>query len=178
MIKDIVRALRNVFPGGSVAARQPPATVEQVDLDRLLGTWFEVARLPNLEADGFGQFCVDVTATYTKRPDGRIGVRTVSYNAKAGLRRTEVNGRVRPANPGGSKLVLTFYRLIRGALWVIGLDPEYRWVLMGTPSRRRLWLIARTPRLDPAEYDRALAIAAARGYDAARVRPTPQRAAR
>ena len=177
MIKDRIRALRHLLPGGFAASRPPPATVEQVDLDRLLGTWFEVARLPNLEADGFGQFCVDVTATYAKRPDGSIRVQTVSYNAKAGLRRTEVNGRVRPANPGGSKLVLTFYHLIRGALWVVGLDPEYRWVLMGTPSRRRLWLIARTPRLDPAEYERALAIAATQGYDAARVRPTPQSAA-
>ncbi|MBK1720728.1 hypothetical protein CKO23_00460 [Thiocystis violacea] len=174
MIKDIVLALRNALPGGSAASRHPPATVAQLDLDRLLGTWFEVARLPNLEADGFWQRAVDVTATYAKRPDGRLGVQTVSYNANAGMRRTEVNGMVRPANAGGSKLVLTFFNLIRGDLWVIGLDPEYRWALTGTPSRRRLWLIARTPRLDPAEYERAMAIAAAQGYDAARVRPTPQ----
>ena len=47
------------------AASDHPATVPVVDLDRYLGTWFEVARLPNLEADGFGRRCVDVTATYT-----------------------------------------------------------------------------------------------------------------
>jgi apolipoprotein D and lipocalin family protein len=115
-----------------------------------------------------------VNVTYTKRPDSRIRVQTVSYNANAGMRRTEVNGRVRSANAGGSTLVLTFFTLIRADLWVVGLDPEYRWALMGTPSRRRLWLIARTLRLDPIEYDRAMAIAAAQGYDAARVRPTPQ----
>ncbi|NEX23273.1 lipocalin family protein [Thiorhodococcus mannitoliphagus] len=177
MIKDIVLTLRNTLTGGSAASRHPPATVAQVDLDRLLGTWFEVARLPNLEADGFGRRCVDVTATYTKRPDGRISVQTVSCNASAGMRRTEVKGMVRPANPGGSKLVLTFFHLIRGDLWVIGLDPEYRWALTGTPSRRRLWLIARTPCLAPVEYDRAMAIAAAQGYDSARVRPTQHLAA-
>jgi apolipoprotein D and lipocalin family protein len=177
MIENIHSALRSLWPGGSTARRRPPATVAQVDLDRLLGTWFEVARLPNLEADGFGQHHVDVTATYAKRPDGRITVQTVSHNAKARMRRTEVTGMVRPADASGARLVLTFFRIIRGHLWVIGLDPEYRWALMGTPSRRRLWLIARTPRLDTADVDRAMAIATAQGYDAARVRPTEQSAA-
>jgi apolipoprotein D and lipocalin family protein len=177
MIANMFQAVRHAVRRGSAVFNQPPATVAKVDLDRLIGTWFEVARLHTLEADGFGQRCVDVTATYGKRPDGRISVQTVSYNARAGMRRSEVNGTARPADASGSKLVLTFYRLIRGNLWVIGLDSEYRWALMGTPSRRRLWLIARTPRLDPAEHDRAMAIAAAQGYDAARVRPTAQSAA-
>lgn len=154
--------------------RHPPATVPQVDLDRLLGTWLEVARLPNLEADAFGQYAVNVSATYQRRPDGRISVQTLSYNAASGMQRTEVNGMVRPADQSGAKLILTFYRLIRAKLWVIGLDPEYRWALMGTPSRRRLWLIAREPRLDASDYDRAMAIAAEQGFDAQRVRPTPQ----
>jgi apolipoprotein D and lipocalin family protein len=142
-----------------------------------MGTWFDVARLPNLEADGFGQRGVDVTATYVKRPDGRISVQTVSYNANARMRRTEVNGTVQPTNPGRSQLLLKFYGVIRGRLWMVGLDEDYRWALMGSPSRLRLWLIARSPRLPPADYDRAMAIAAAQGYDAARVRPTPQSSA-
>nr|WP_245232702.1 lipocalin family protein [Thiorhodococcus minor] len=174
MIKDRILTWGNALLRRVATSQPPPETVAQVDLERLLGTWLEVARLPNLEADGFGQRAVNVTATYTQGSDGRIRVQTVSYNANAGLRRTEVNGMVRPASADGAKLVLTFFHLIRGHLWVIGLDPEYRWALMGTPSRRRLWLIARTPRLDPADYDRAMAIAAAQGYDAARVTPTPQ----
>ncbi|MGB5733491.1 MAG: lipocalin family protein [Thiohalocapsa sp.] len=149
----------------------------RVDLDRLLGTWFEVARLPNLEADGPGQCSVDVTATYERRPDGRITVTTVGHNAKAGMRRTEVTGMVHPADASGAKLILKFFKLIRGNLWVVGLDPEYRWALTGTPSRRRLWLIARAPSIDPDDYDHAMAIAKAQGYDVARVRPTQQRAA-
>jgi apolipoprotein D and lipocalin family protein len=174
MMKNARLVLRSLLPGSFGKRRQPPVTVAQVDLGRLLGTWFEVARLPNLEADGPGQCSLDVTATYAKRPDGRLTVRTVAYNAKAGMRRTEVNGMVHPADPSGSKLILKFFKLIRGNLWVIGLDPEYRWALMGTPSRRRLWLIARAPRIEPDDYDRAMAIASAQGYDAARVRLTQQ----
>lgn len=174
MIKHPRFALLKRLLGGSGKPRHPPETVAQVDLDRLLGTWFEVARLPNLEADGFGQHSVDVTATYARRPDGCITVETVSHNAKAGMRRSQVNGLVQPADPSGSKLILRFFKLIRGDLWVIGLDPEYRWALMGTPSRKRLWLIARSPPLDPTDYELAMTIAAAQGYDAARVKPSLQ----
>jgi apolipoprotein D and lipocalin family protein len=174
MFAETLRAMADIVTRSFHASKLPPATVAEVDLDRLMGTWFEVARLPNLEADGFGQRGVDVTATYEKRADGTISVQTVSYNANARMRRTEVNGTVRPTNPGQSQLLLTFYRVIRGRLWIIGLDHDYRWALMGTPSRRRLWLIARSPRLAQADYDRAMAIAAGQGYDVARVRPTPQ----
>jgi len=93
------------------------------------------------------------------------------------MRRTEVNGLVRLADASGAKLILTFFKVLRGDLWVIGLDPKYRWALMGTPIRRRLWLIARSPHNDRDDYDRAMAIAAAQGHDAARVRATQQQVA-
>lgn len=153
------------------ATAPPPATVAQVDLDGLLGTWFEVARLPSLESDSPWQHSVDGTITYVKLPDGQLSVQTASHNAKAGMRRSQVNGIVQPADSSGAKLILRFYKLIRGDLWVIGLDPDYRWALMGTPTRKRLWLIARSPRLDPSDYEQAMAIAAAQGYDTARVKP-------
>ena len=177
MIKRLLFALRALLPGRLGNPRPPPATVDRVDLDRLLGTWFEVARLPNLEADGPWQHSVNVTATYTKGPDGRIRVQTVAHNAKARMRRSEVNGSVHPADPSGSKLILRFFKLIRGDLWVIGLDPDYRWALMGTPSRKRLWLIARTPHIEPNDVEQAMAIAVEQGYEAARVRPTLQQVA-
>lgn len=60
---------------------------------------------------------------------------------------------------------------------MIGLDADYRWALMGTPSRTRLWLIARTPRLEPDDVGQAMAIAVEQGYEAARVRPTRQQVA-
>ncbi len=174
MVKRLGLALRNALPGVGTASRRPPETVETVDLERLLGTWFEVARLPSLESDSPWQRAVNVTATYAKGADGRITVHTVSYNAKARLRRSEVKGTVQPADSSNAKLVLKFFKLIRGDLWIIGLDPDYQWALMGTPSRKRLWLIARAPSIDTADYDQAVAIATAQGYDAARLQPTAQ----
>lgn len=164
-------AVRNLCLRGQPSG-PPPATVARVDLDRYLGTWFEVARLPNPEEDGYGRHCVDVTATYTKRRDGRVDVLNQARNAKAGGRQTSVHAIARAVDASGAKLVVTFFRLFNGDYWVLGLDPEYRWALVGTPRRRRLWLLSRTPRLDPAEYERALVIAAAAGYDRSLIVPT------
>ena len=52
-----------------------------------------------------------------------------------------------------------------GNYWVIGLDPDYRWAVVGEPDRRWLWVLSRTPKLEAAEFERALGIARAQGYD-------------
>ena len=176
MIADMLLAVRNAFRRGKITDF-PPATVAKVDLDRYLGTWFEVARLPNPEEDGFGRRSVDVTATYARRRDGTVDVLNVAYDANARMRRNSVHGWARPVDASGAKLVVRFFHLFNGDYWVLGLDPEYRWALVGTPRRRRLWLLSRTPRLGQTEYDRALAIAAAQGYDATRIVPTVQSSA-
>ncbi len=176
MIADMFIAVRNALRRGKISG-PPPATVAKVDLDRYLGTWFEVARLPNPEEDGFGRRSVNVTATYTRLPNGSVDVLNEAYNANAAMRRTSVHGWARPVDATGAKLVVTFFQLFKGDYWVLGLDPGYRWALVGTPRRRRLWLLSRSPQLEASEYDRALAIAAAQGYDPARIVPTPQSAA-
>ena len=176
MIGNFVRAIANALSGN--APKGPlPQTVPSVDLQRYLGRWYEVARLPNPEQDG-GRRCVDVTATYTRRPDGWVTVDNQTRDAAAGMRPRGIRGRARPVDTTGSKLRVVFFGLFGGDYWVLGLDPDYRWAVVGGPSRRRLWVLARTPTLPEADYAHALAIAAAQGYDAARIAPTPQSDAR
>ncbi len=169
------QALRNALFRPAPAA-DPPRTVPAVDLARYLGRWYEAGRLPNPEQDGRRR-CVDVTATYTRRADGSITVRNLARDAAAGMRQTGITGRARVLDGTGARLRVTFFGLFGGPYWVIGLDANYRWAVVGTPSRRRLWILSRAPHLPAAEYDRALAIAAEQGYDPARIRPTPQSAA-
>jgi apolipoprotein D and lipocalin family protein len=133
-----------------------------------------VARVPNPEQDGSGRRCVDVVATYTPRGPGRVNVVNQARDAAAGMRLRSVRGTARTLDETGAKLRVTFFHLFGGAYWVIGLDPDYRWAVVGTPSRRRLWILARTPTLPPAEYDRTIQIAATNGYDPTQIKPTPQ----
>jgi apolipoprotein D and lipocalin family protein len=173
MISDFLTAIANSL-GRRTSAGPPPVTVPAVDLGRYLGRWYEVARLPNPEEDGGGRHCVDVTATYSKRPDGTVDVVNAARDGGSGRRLRVIRARARALDRTNAKLRVTFFHLFGGNYWVLGLDPEYRWALVGTPSRRRLWLLSRTPALDPDEYDRILSIAATQGYDPAQVRPTPQ----
>ena len=48
--------------------------------------------------------------------------------------------------------------------WVVELDPEYRWAVVGGPSRKYLWILSRTPTMDRTQYDAIRARAAQRGY--------------
>ena len=167
---------------GNALRRRPPsgppmATVPAVDVDRYMGRWYEVARLPNPEQDGAGRRLVDVTATYARRPDGSVEVRNAARDAAAGMRPRGIVGRARAKDASFARLDVRFFRFFGGDYWVIGLDPEYRWAVVGTPSRRRLWVLSRTPALAAADWARVEAIVAGAGYDPARVVRTAHSAA-
>ncbi len=151
----------------------PLRTVESVDLQRYAGQWYEVALIPNK----FQSMCVaDTSASYGLMPNGRISVTNACRTASGSM--TRAQGEARRAEPGSTtKLEVRFAPVwlgwlgaVWGDYWVIGLDSDYRWALVGEPKREFLWLLSRTPQLDAATRDKALAIAAAQGYDLARVK--------
>lgn len=152
-----------------------PTTVAAVDVPRYLGTWYEMARLPVFFQDGPGLRCVDVTAVYSPRPDGTIDVVNTCRNAEAGgaIRSGTAVGSVVPGS-GNARLRVAFFWPFHGDYWVIGLDPEYRWAVVGAPSRRVLWVLSRTTTMADADYARAVDIARAQGFDVERLVRTEQ----
>ena len=155
---------------GCVAA--PDATTPQpvaaVDPQRYLGTWHEVARLPMWAQDSRSVSCEDTTATYAARPDGRIGVLNRCLNALDNGTPRQAEGQAFAVEgSNNARLRVSFFRPFYGNYWVIGLDPDYRWAVVGEPSRRWLWVLSRTPGLPEAEFDKALGVARANGYDLA-----------
>lgn len=156
----------------------PPATVAAVDLPRYLGTWYEVARFPMWAQDRATVVCEDVTATYTLRPDGRVGVENRCLNAVDNDAPRGVTGHAYVV-PGtnGARLRVSFFWPFHGDYWVIGLDPEYRWAVVGDPRREYLWVLSRTPALAEADYERAVGRARDEGFAVGRLRRTRQRAA-
>jgi len=152
------------------------STVESVDLARYVGDWFEIARFPNR----FQRGCAgDVRATYARRADGRIDVINRCCNVDGSM--TSARGVARVVDPRGAKLkvrfapaALSFLPFVWGDYWVIGLDPDYRWAVVGTPDHAYLWILSRTATMDEAVYKGALARATANGFDTDRLVLTPQ----
>lgn len=153
-----------------------PRTVGTVDLGRYAGTWFEAARFPTTFQDSARLRCEQVSATYTPRADGRIGVVNRCRNALDGGAERAAEGVARSVSAGNDRLRVSFFWPFHGDYWVIGLDPDYRWAVVGAPGRDYLWILSRTPQMAPADYDAAVAIARREGFDTARLQRTVQAA--
>jgi len=147
---------------GAAADAQPlpVRSVAEVDLGRYLGKWYEIAAFPMF----FQRQCVgDTTAEYALRPDGEISVvnrcRTEKGFDEAVGRAWTVEG------TGNAQLKVSFFWPFRSDYWIIGLDDDYRWAVVGNPNRKYLWVLSRTPRLAGEALDRALQAAASQGFD-------------
>jgi apolipoprotein D and lipocalin family protein len=145
-----------------VKAAAPLEAVSSVDLNRYAGTWYEIARLPNR----FQRDCEsDISARYTIRPDGKISV--VNTCRTAGGRVKTAKGTAHLASRKGpsSKLRVTFFWPFYGDYWIIDLDPEYQWAVVGEPGRKYLWILAREPRMSEPIYLEILERIRTKGYD-------------
>lgn len=150
-----------------IESRTPLQTVASVDLVRYAGTWYEIARLPMW----FQRHCIDSKATYTIRPDGKIGVHNECVTDAGGLDQVDGIATVVDTKTN-AKLAVTFdnffARLVgpsrEGNYWILDLDPEYQTALVGTPDRRYLWILSRTSQLDEPTYQRLVAKAEQLGF--------------
>ena len=155
--------------GCTLRPSTPLPTVESIDLARYMGEWYEIALLPNR----FQSMCVaDTQASY--RLDGDVvRVRNRCRKADGGIE--EANGIAKVVEGSrNAKLRVSFFRPFYGDYWILALDPNYRWVLIGEPSRTYGWVLSRTPNLDDASLQIALDKAAALGFDRAAFRRTRQ----
>lgn len=147
----------------------PLATVNAVDLVRYQGKWFEVALLPN----SFQAMCVaDTQAEY--KPDGDV-IRVINRCRKTDGSIEQANGIAKIVDgSNNSKLRVSFFRPFYGNYWILALDPDYQWVLVGEPGRKYGWVLSRMPALPPATLNAALDKAASLGYDRSAFRMSPQ----
>jgi apolipoprotein D and lipocalin family protein len=145
----------------------PLATATGVELERYLGTWYEIASYPNR----FQRGCTGTTATYTRRDHGSIGVRN---ECDRDATRDGIEGRAWVAGDDPARLRVRFFWPLFAPYWILAVGPDYEWALVGTPDRDYLWILARTPTLEPATFDAIAALARARGFDPARLALTPQ----
>jgi apolipoprotein D and lipocalin family protein len=156
----------------------PLQVVPSVDYARYAGQWYEIARLPN----PFQQTCAsDVTARYVFRPGGLLTVITLC--GKVNGRWREARGVARRASdqsPNSRLQVrfapafLSFLPFVWGDYHIIAVADDYRYGLVGTPDRRYLWILSRTPQMDEASYQQLVAKAHEQGFEVTRLQRTPQ----
>jgi len=146
-----------------------PQGVEPVtgfQLDRYLGRWYEIARLDHSFERGLEQ----VTAEYSMRPDGGVRVLNRGYSPEDGEWK-EAEGRayfVESEDRGYLKVA--FFRPFYGSYVVFGLDEEdYEYAFVSGPNTGYLWLLARTPTVDPSLRARFMMRADELGFEADRL---------
>jgi apolipoprotein D and lipocalin family protein len=176
----LATALAALVPTSPVAAQQRLLTVPEVDLKRYAGTWHEIARLPNR----FQQQCVaEVSAVYTLLENGTVAVVNRCRTAETGdAAWDQAEGVARSVDPSNAKLKVSFLPpALRwlpigwGDYWVLELDPDYRWVLVGEPSREYLWILSRTPMLPQDTLEGMLGRAREMGFPVDKVKLSPQK---
>ncbi len=179
MDKVMVFAVFGIIIGAGLllhmGRQEPPplAAVEELSLERYMGTWYEIASIPA----SFQRRCVEgTTATYSLLEDGTVEVLNRCVDAEGRI--VEARGRAWPTGEPG-KLKVSFVSLLGWDLfpapyWVIDLAPDYSYAVVGHPSRSYGWILSRTPTLPEETLESLFQRLRAQGYDPARFRMTPQ----
>jgi lipocalin len=162
MMKKSILILFTAMIFNSVIPQKAPSVVSTVDLNRYMGMWYEIARLPNY----FERKLKCTSANYTLRDDGRITVLNKGYYLTDPQKSTSARGVAWiPDRNSPAKLKVQFFWPFSGDYWIMELDKEYRYVLVGDPSHKYLWILAREKEMDEQTYNMLLSKAVENGYD-------------
>lgn len=136
--------------------------VSGFDVNRYLGTWYEIARLDH----SFERDLQQVTADYSVREDGGIRVVNRGYNTKKQAWEQAEGKAYFIGDSDVGRLKVSFFGPFYGAYNIMELDREnYQYAMISGPDRSYLWILARTPDPGQATVDRLVEQAAGLGFD-------------
>ncbi|XVE53679.1 hypothetical protein DITRI_Ditri03aG0022000 [Diplodiscus trichospermus] len=151
--------------------------VKNLDVKRYMGRWYEIASFPSFFQPKNG---ANTRATYTLNEDGTVLVLNETF---ADGKRVSIEGTAYKADPKSdeAKLKVKFYLPpflpiipVVGNYWVLYIDDDYQYVLIGEPTRKYLWILCRQTHLDDEIYNQLVQKAKDEGYDVSKLRKTPQ----
>jgi apolipoprotein D and lipocalin family protein len=147
-------------------------TVDRVNLQRYLGTWYEVASIEQ----SFTRGCFCTRAQYGLNDDGSVSVLNTCNKESVTGNLTSARGYAYVTDTqSNAKLSVTFFWPFFGDYWIIGLDRQYRYSVVSNRDGTSLWILSRTPTLRPSLLREALAVAQKNGINTSLVRRTTQR---
>lgn len=144
--------------------------VPNVDLKRYMGSWFEIARFPNIYQRGL----VAVVATYSLQEDGKINVLNTARARRldGAIRKTTADAYVVKGSHA-AKWKVQFLWPFEADYWIIDLGKNYEYAVVGQPSRKNLWILCRKPQMDEELYAEVCERLRHQGYDPDRLKRTP-----
>ncbi len=146
----------------------PLETVPQVDLGRYMGTWFEIASFPQR----FQKGCTDSRAEYRVRTDGDVEVlNSCLRDGKVDTAKGKAWVMDKATN---AKLKVSFFCPFRGDYWIIELGRDYEYAVVSAPSRKYLWILSRTPKMEEQRYQEIVGRLKDRGFDVSMLKRTEQ----
>jgi len=164
-------------PAFAADTGQPLQAIKALSVPRYMGTWYEIAKFPN----DFQKKCVgDTSASYTLRDDGRVDVVNRCRTADGKFDTADgVARQLGAANSPKLKVrfapaLLSFIPMVWGDYWVIDLDEQYQLSAVSEPKREYLWILSRTPQVEPAAYEALLTRLRSQGLDVSKLVRTPQ----
>jgi apolipoprotein D and lipocalin family protein len=142
--------------------------VPKVELERYLGKWYEIAHLPAR----FEQGCEQTTATYSLSEKGNISVlNECMKNGKI----TKAKGKAKVVDKNtNAKLKVSFFGPFYGDYWIIRLGSDYNYAVVGTPDRKYLWILSRTPQMHNKLFSEILEFVKAKGFSVEKLLKTSQ----
>jgi apolipoprotein D and lipocalin family protein len=154
-----------------VGVDSEPEVVGYVDLERYLGTWYEIASFPQ----SFSKGCFASQAKYSPGKNGKIRVvNTCRKNSFEG-KESRVSGNAKVVDKKtNAKLKVTFFWPFSGDYWIVALDSEYQWAAVSGPKKDTLWILSRTRQMDPRLFESIVTELASRGYEVGQLELTPQ----
>lgn len=154
----------------SGAVAQSAGAVPKLDLNRFVGVWYEMARLPNKMEKRCKQNDTILYALGTKDGTFQMGI---FCKVKPDLSNEwDANGKMDKSGDG--RLKVTHLWPFHKKFWVLATGPAYEWALVGSPNHKTLWLLSRSAEMSPAVLAQIEASASAARFDTAKLIPVPQ----
>jgi apolipoprotein D and lipocalin family protein len=136
--------------------------VKDFEIEKYLGTWYEIARYDHR----FERDLVGVTAKYSWRDDGKIKVENSGFNKTLDGEKSTSTGKAKiPDNTRPAHLKVSFFWFFYADYYVLELDEDYQWAVVGSSSDKYLWILSRTPTIDEDLKKDILNKISNRGYD-------------
>lgn len=172
------RAQAPLAPNGPLP---PLSAISELSVERYMGRWYEIAKLPNW----FQRKCVaDTSAQYSLLPEGGVQVlnqcrrQSGEMDQALGLARQQGGANSPKLKVRFAPAWLSWVPAVWGDYWVIDLDPAYELVAVSEPRREYLWVLSRTPTVEPSRYAALLARLSAMGLPVEKLEKTQHTPAR